>query len=317
MVRAVFMGSPVWAVPSLAALASARGQGVEIAGVLTQPDRPAGRGRRLQPCAVKTAALGYGFSVKSPANLKTEAGFADLAALAPDVAVVCAYGQILPRRVLDLPRLGCWNLHFSLLPRWRGASPVQAALLAGDSATGVSLQRMVEALDAGPLAASSPPVAIGPHETAEALGTRLAGVAGKVLTETLPVILSGTPTLIAQEEAKATVCRKIDKRAGAIDWSTESAADIDRKVRAFTPWPGCASYLGPMRLGLVRAEPVFSGGHARIPGELAADGIVPAAIGWVRLLQVKPEGRAAMRFGDFINGHPEALGARLSASPQP
>ncbi len=270
--QAVFLGSPQWAVPSLRVLAEARALGIEVAGVLTQPDRPAGRGRRLQPCAVKAAALALGLPVLSPASLRGEAGFGELAELKPELAIVCAYGQILPRRVLDLPRLGCWNLHFSLLPRWRGASPVQAAILAGDEATGVSLQRMVEALDAGPLLAGSAPVAIGADETAEALGARLADVAARLLLGALPALLAGAPALTPQDEARATVCRKIDKGAGLVDWSREPAAEIVRKVRAYTPWPGCASYLGAARLGLVRVEAVETGGAGRPAGS--------AATGW-------------------------------------
>ncbi|MFI5400907.1 MAG: methionyl-tRNA formyltransferase [SAR324 cluster bacterium] len=314
MTRAVFLGSPLWAVPCLGALAgpAARALGVEIAGVVTQPDRPAGRGRLLRPCAVKDAALDLGVPVLSPQSLRREEAIRELAHLAPDVTIVCAYGQILTRPVLDMPRLGCWNLHFSLLPRWRGASPVQAAILAGDSETGVSLQRMVEALDAGPLLASSPPIAIGADETAEELGTRLAKIAAAVLAGALPAIVAGNPSVSPQDDARATVCRKIDKRAGIVDWDRASAAEIVRRVRAFTPWPGCASYLGAARLGLVRVEPAEPPPHAA-PGTVAADGRVAAASGAVRLIDVKPEGRAVMDFAAFIRGHPEAVGARLTA----
>jgi len=274
----------------------------------------------MQPCAVKAAALALGLPVLSPASLRSEEGFRAWAGLQPELAIVCAYGQILPLRALDLPRLGCWNLHFSLLPRWRGASPVQAAILAGDASTGVSLQRMVEALDAGPLAASSAPVPIGAGETAEALGTRLADVATQVLLEALPALLAGAPALTPQDEARVTVCRKIDKGAGAVDWSGEPAAEIVRKVRAYTPWPGCASYLGALRLGLVRVEEVAAdalrpGEPHRQAGLIGADGVVPALAGWVRLLEVKPEGRGAMPFSAFIHGHPQAVGGRLTRVP--
>jgi methionyl-tRNA formyltransferase len=317
MIRAVYMGSPEWAVPSLMALAGAQARaiGVELVGVLTQPDRPAGRGRRLQPCAVKAAAVAQGLAVLSPERLRAPEGMSALAALAPDLVIVCAYGQMLPRAVLDLPRLGSWNLHFSRLPRWRGASPVQAAILAGDADTGVSLQRMVEALDTGPLVAESPPVAIGADETAEALGARLAEVAANVLLDALPAILTGTPSLRPQDVARVTVCRKLDKRSGAIDWAHESAVDIVRKVRAFTPWPGCADYLGRMRLGIVRVEAAVAQSGAQ-PGVIGADGVAAAASGAVKLIDVKPEGKGAMAFADFVNGHPAAVGARLTADAE-
>jgi methionyl-tRNA formyltransferase len=316
MTRAVFLGSPQWAVPSLNALAGpgARVLGITLAGVMTQPDRPAGRGRRLQPCAVKAAALQLGLPVRSPESLRTEAGLRELAEWAPELLIVCAYGQILTRQVLELPRLGSWNLHFSLLPRWRGASPVQAAILAGDAESGVSLQRMVAALDAGPLIARSAPLPIGPAETAEELGARLAEVAAGVLAAALPAILSGNPPVTPQDESRVTVCRKIGKGAGIVDWSREPAAEIVRKVRAFTPWPGCASYLGAARLGLVRVEAVEPP-PSGAPGTLGADGWVPAASGAVRLIEVKPEGRGAMGFAAFVNGHPKAVGARLTPEP--
>jgi len=317
MTRAVFLGSPQWAVPSLRGLTGpeARALGIAVAGVLTQPDRPAGRGRHLQPCAVKSAAQALGLPVLSPPSLRTEDGFRLLADLAPELAIVCAYGQILPRRVLDLAPLGCWNLHFSLLPRWRGASPVQAAILAGDAETGVTLQRIVEALDAGPLAARSAPVAIAPDETADALGGRLAELAARLLVETLPALLTATPSLTPQDEKQATLCRKIDKSAGLVDWTTESATEIGRKVRAFTPWPGVASFLGKRRLGLVRVEPVYGEDEAGQPGTIGAGGLVRAAQGSVRLLDVKPEGRAVMSFAEFARGTPLAIGATLAPVP--
>jgi methionyl-tRNA formyltransferase len=322
MTRVVFLGSPQWAVPSLRSLSAAPDSlSMAVVGVVTQPDRPAGRGRLMQPCAVKSAALALGLPVLSPISLRAEEGFRDLAGMSPDLAIVCAYGQILPRRVLDLPALGCWNLHFSLLPRWRGASPVQAAILAGDAETGVSLQRMVEALDAGPVAAKSAPVAIGADETAAELGGRLAELAAQVLRDSLPHLLRGTATVLPQDESQVTVCRKIDKRAGLVDWSRESATEIVRKVRAYTPWPGCASYLGQRGLGLVRVEQAPAGAGSELPvpsappGTIAPGGLVRAAHGWVRLLEVKPEGRAVMSFAAFERGNPQAVGTRLAPAP--
>ncbi len=322
MIPIVFMGSPDMAVPSLRALVQATpGLGSEIVGVFTQPDRAVGRHRTPQPCPVAAAAHTLGLPVFQPEKLRSDAGQAALVGLQPRLVIVCAYGHILSQGLLDLPPLGCFNLHFSLLPRWRGASPLQAAILAGDAMTGVSLQRMVAALDAGPLAADSKPVPIGGEDTAATLGQRLAGVAADLLTRTLPVLLTGRPPLTPQDEARTTTCRTLRKEDGAIDWTREDAAAVQRKVRAFTPWPGCHAFLGARRLGLVRvvvatdqeaaplaAQPVPAG--TILPG-----GLVATATGCVRLLELKPEGKPAMAWADFARGNPQAVGARLTAQP--
>ena len=326
MVRVVFMGSPDWAVPSLLALADALahpapgGAAGTLIGACTQPDRPKGRGRALEPCPVKRAALGLGLPVRSPASLKDPAGQALLAEWRPELVIVCAYGLILPRAMLDLPRLGCYNLHFSLLPRWRGATPVQAAVLAGDAATGVSLQRMVEALDAGPLVASTPPLAIGPDDDAASLGVRLAQAAAGLLRETLPSLLQGHAHLAEQDASQATFCRRLSKADGAVRFEEESALTLERKVRAYQPWPGCHAYCGGLRLALERVEVLAPEALAAIPpgtvpGTLLAGGVVPAAQGAVRLLRVKPQGKASMPWHAFAHGHPQALGCVLRAAP--
>ncbi len=322
MHRVVFLGSPEAAVPSLRALAAH--PACSVTGVFTQPDRPAGRGRALKPSPVRQAAQALGLPVHTPERIRAPEALAALQACRPELLVACAYGQIFPQAVLALPPAGAFNLHFSLLPRWRGASPVQAAILAGDSATGVSLQKMVLELDAGPIAAESAPIAIASRDTAETLGARLAEAAAALLADALAGLFAG-PALRGQDAARATFCRTIEKKAGAVDWEAESAEEIERKARAFTPWPGCFAFLGRRRLGLVRLEvapppaeamaaapgTVFSAA----PGTVLAGGLVPAREGWLRLLEVKPEGKGAMAFAAFLNGTPAALGARLAPAP--
>ncbi|MDH4226013.1 MAG: methionyl-tRNA formyltransferase, partial [Deltaproteobacteria bacterium] len=217
MKRVVFMGSPALAIPSLKALQSywaAHPGEIQVTGVFTQPDKPAGRRRKLTPCPVKQAALDMGLEVLTPLKSGGPDALEALARWRPDFVVVCAYGKLLPRRVLDVPPLGCFNLHFSLLPRWRGASPIQAAILAGDTATGVSLQRMVMQLDAGPVALEAP-AAILPDDTAGVLGQRLADLSGELLTRALPDLLQGRLSHKPQDESAVTLCHTIRKEDGA------------------------------------------------------------------------------------------------------
>jgi methionyl-tRNA formyltransferase len=322
MIPIVFMGSPQVAVPSLNALVQAAARhGATVVGVFAQPARPVGRHRAPQPCPAAAAATALGIPVFTPAKLRSPEGESALRALHPRLVVVCAYGHILSQALLDLPALGCFNLHFSLLPRWRGASPVQSAILAGDAETGVSLQRMVAALDAGPIAAESAPLPIGAADTADSLGSRLAGVSAQLLAANLPALLSGHVPLAPQDAARVTLCRTFRKEDGAIDWAQATAVEIERKVRAFTPWPGCHGFVGGRRLGLVRvavatdqeaaplaAQPVSAG--TLLPGGLAV-----SRSGCVRLLEVKPEGKGAMPWADFVRGSAHVIGMRLTPQP--
>jgi len=314
----VFMGTPETAVPSLQALIDH--PECRVVGVFTQPDRPVGRGRRMQASPVKQAAEAAGIPVQTPHKPGDEEGMAALTAWSPRLIVVCAYGRILPGRVLELPPLGCYNLHFSLLPRWRGASPVQAAIRAGDTYTGVSLQRMVRELDAGAIVANTPPMPIQPRDTALTLSDRLAQAAGDLLSRAVPALLSGEPTLHEQDATATTYCHVLSKNDGAVDFAAETAEAIERTVRAFTPWPGCFAYLGERRLGLVRTEVVLEeaappeAGRAA-PGTVLQGGLVPAREGFLRLLQVKPEGKGAMDFEAFARGAPYAVGGRLTPKP--
>ena len=311
------MGSPATAVPTLKALAGH--PACRLVGVFTQPDRPVGRSRNPQPCPVKAAALALNLPVFTPEKIRSAEAVEQWGDLRPDIAIVCAYGQLLGQAVLELPRLGGYNLHFSLLPRWRGASPVQAAILAGDAVTGVTFQRMVLELDAGPIAAETQPILIRPEDTAETLSGRLAEAAAELLASTLPRLLKGSPPLREQDGAEVTRCRTLAKEAGAIRWEAETAVEVERKVRAFTPWPGCFSYLGQRRLGIARVEiaapPAAAPEEAPAPGTLGAGGLVPTREGWVRLLEVKPEGKRAMPATAFLNGMPDALGTVLRPAP--
>jgi methionyl-tRNA formyltransferase len=322
MISIVFMGSPDVAVPSLRALVRAvPALGATVTGVFAQPDRPVGRHRTPQPCPVAAAAQDLGIATFKPSKLRSPEGEAALRDLHPELVIVCAYGHILSQLLLDLAPLGCFNLHFSLLPRWRGASPLQAALLAGDTVTGVSLQRMVMELDAGPLAAKSAPVPIGPGDTAFTLGVRLAEVSAQLLSATLPTLLGGNPTLRPQDPAHVALCRTLRKEDGAIRWDVESATAIERRVRAFTPWPGCHGFLGARRLGLVRvalatdAEAAPLAAQPVPAGTILPGGLVVAATGCVRLVEVKPEGKGAMPWADFARGNPGAVGAKLTPDP--
>jgi len=305
--RIVFMGTPEWAIPTLRVLVESENQ---VVGVFTQPDRPVGRKQVLKPSPVREWSEAQGLSVWTPEQANRPEVPEVLKALNPEVVLVCAYGQLLPQAVLDLPASGCFNLHFSRLPRWRGASPVQAAILAGDPTTGVALQKMVLKLDAGPLVAVSEPVPIHSEETSEALGTRLAELGAKLVRETLPCLADETRTLTPQDDSQVTHCRIIQKSQGRIDWQNESAEQIERKLRAYTPWPGIHCFtpegkrLQPTRVQAVPGN--FESG--RVYPEL----VVGAKSGGLRILQLKPEGRGVMAAEDFLRGHPQLPGKTLT-----
>jgi methionyl-tRNA formyltransferase len=247
--RVAFAGTPDFALPAFHALTHSRHQ---LVGVLTQPDRPKGRGRQLAASPVKLAALERGVPVSQPVTLKTEADRADLAAWLPDVLVVVAYGLILPRAALDLPRLGCVNIHASLLPRWRGAAPIQRAILAGDLQSGVSIMRMDVGLDTGPVFLERA-VSIGPLETGGSLHDRLAALGGSAVVEVLDKLAEDGAQSTPQREDGVTYASKIDKAEALVDWSRH-AAQIERKVRAFNPWPIAETRLDGEQLRIYAAK---------------------------------------------------------------
>jgi methionyl-tRNA formyltransferase len=266
--RVAFAGTPEFAVPSLQALSHSDHS---LAGVLTQPDRPAGRGRRLNSSAVKKAALELGLRVAQPVSLDEQARSA-LAAWQPDVLVVVAYGLLLPRAILDLPAKGCINVHASVLPRWRGAAPIERALLAGDLETGVSIVRMEAGLDTGPLYATRS-IAITADDTAGQLRERLAALGARALLEVLAQVAAGTASTRPQDAALATYAPRIGKAEARIDWRG-TAEEIERRVRAFNPWPV--------------AESQWRGRQLRIWAAHAVEREVPAQPGAVIALPATP-----------------------------
>ena len=307
--RIAFAGTPDFAVPALRAALAA---GHEVVAVFTQPDRPAGRGRRLAPPAVKTAALEAGVPIRQPERLTR----ADLAAAAGeaglDLLVVVAFGQLLARAVLDYPRLGAINVHASLLPRWRGAAPVARALLAGDDETGVTVMRMVPAMDAGPiLLARRCPVEA--EDTAASLHDRLARLGAAALAAVLADPAGHLRAAVEQDPGAVTHAAKLSRAEGRIDWSQPASA-IARRVRALDPWPGAWTPLddGPLRVHEARALAAAAADAA--PGTVIAAGRagidVASGAGVLRLLRVQPAGRRAMAAGDFANAR-RLAGCRL------
>lgn len=305
--RVAFAGTPDFALPAFHALAGSRHQ---LVGVLTQPDRPKGRGRQLAASPVKLAALERGVPVSQPVSLKTEAACADLAAWRPDVLVVVAYGLILPRAVLDLPRLGCVNIHASLLPRWRGAAPIQRAILAGDSQTGVSIMRMDIGLDTGPVFLERP-VSIGAQETGGSLHDRLAAAGGTAIVQVLDELAAGSAKSTPQSEDGVTYAAKIDKAEALIDWGRD-ALEIERKVRAFNPWPIAETRLDGEQLRIQAANLVDD---APFAGDRVLNGVEPGTITAIRgdcivvacgqgslaLTELQRPGRKPVAARDLIN----------------
>ena len=297
--RVLFAGTPEFALASLQALANA---GIMPLAVLTQPDRPAGRGKRLTASPVKQFALEHGIEVLQPAALKHPEAVARVAAFDPDVLVVAAYGLILPQSVLDIPSRGCVNVHASLLPRWRGAAPIQAAILAGDAETGVSLMAMTAGLDCGPVYVEQA-IAIGPEETAGELHDRLAALGGELLVRHFDAIVSGTLQAQQQDDARATYAPKIGKQDARLDW-LEPAEVLHRRVRAYNPVPGAFFLLDDTPVKCWRAR-VVARADAAAPGEVLSagrDGIVVACgRDALRLDTLQRPGKRPVTAGEFSN----------------
>jgi methionyl-tRNA formyltransferase len=307
--RIVFCGTGDIGLPSLKSLAESPSH--ELVGVLTQPDRPAGRDQKPRPPAVKTEALARGIPVAQPERIKKD--FSALAGWAPDVMVVAAYGQILPRTVIDIPRLGCLNLHASLLPRHRGASPIQAALLSGDAETGITVMFVDEGLDTGDilLARRFP---ILPGETAGDLHDRLAGLAPAALSEALSLLADGTAPRTPQEASLATYAPKLDRHDGRLDWR-EPAGLLARRVRAMNPWPGASARINGAVLKIHSAAAAAEPGEPGTVLSAGPQGIsVAAGEGSLVLLEVQLEGRKRLPAADFLRGFPLAPETRFDLS---
>ena len=312
-VRIIFMGTPEFAVPTLEALIKSE---YELAAVVTQPDRPSGRGRKLTPSPVKVAATEAGIDVLQPETLKAPEAVAQLATFRPDLIVVAAFGQILRPEVLELPRHGCLNIHASLLPRWRGAAPVAAAIHAGDAETGVTLMLMEAGLDTGPIIAQRA-VLIRPTHTRDVLMAELAELGAALLIETLPAWLTGQIRARPQDERLATLAPRLTKEAGLIDWH-KTALAIDRQVRAFYPWPGTFTEgrRGQFKILAVEVASGIPLPEQADPGVLFKHNrrvYVVTGQGALRLVTVQPAGKKEMPAEAMLNGQPELLGAKLGS----
>jgi methionyl-tRNA formyltransferase len=299
--RLAFMGSPDFAVPALRALV---GAGHTIAAVYCQPPRPAGRGQALRRCPVHVAADALGLEIRTPARLRRDTdAHAAFAALDLDAAVVAAYGLILPPPMLDAPRRGCLNIHASLLPRWRGAGPIQAAILAGDTESGITIMRMDEGLDTGPMLLAEA-VQIGPRTTAATLHDALAAVGARLVLRAL----DENPPPHPQPAEGATYAPKLAREDGLIDW-TRDAAFIERQVRALNPWPGTFSTWSGATLKVLDCLPADGAGAA---GTVLDEQLtIACGAGAVRLLRMQAPGGTAMAAADFLRGHPVPAGAVL------
>jgi methionyl-tRNA formyltransferase len=336
MARIVFMGTPDFAVPPLQALLTHH----QVVGVVTQPDRPAGRGKQVQMSPVKQVALAAGVPVFQPEKLRRAEAIDELRRWTADVYIVAAFGQILPQAVLDIPPRGCLNIHASLLPRWRGAAPIQAAIRAGDAESGVTIMQMDAGLDTGAMLAKRA-LPLAPDETGQSLHDKLCVIGAELLIETLPAILSGALQPLPQDDALATLAGRIDKDEGRIDWM-QPALHIERTVRAFTPWPGTftmwegkllkiLSVLGSefdVRGGIryqpsgvsFQPEPGTQNPEPKtensslVPGTVTRDADRIAIVTGDGLLypaRVQLEGKSAVAIDDFVRGYPAFVEAVL------
>jgi methionyl-tRNA formyltransferase len=311
--RVVFFGTPAFAVPTFDALLSSRHA---VVAVVTQPDRPRGRGQRTTASPVKERAVAAGVSVLQPPIVKTHEFAAELNALNADIAVVAAYGQILTEQLLAVPRFGMINVHASLLPRYRGAAPIHRAIIAGESTTGVTIMRMVRALDAGPMIATEH-VPIGQDDTSIDVEDRLARVGAGLLVRTVDDIASGRARETSQDDSAATYAPRLSKDDGRVDWS-RPALEIHNLIRGLHPWPHAVTFAGTGRIILHRSRPAVGSTTQPAGTILEASGdrlSIAAGGGVLDLLEIQAEGKRPMRVREFLAGHPLTPGARLQPSP--
>ncbi len=305
MAKIVFMGTPAFALPSLTALLDSH----QVVGVVTQPDRRAGRSQRLRESPVKALALEAGLPLIQPERVRERAAIEALRSWAADLHVVAAYGQILPQVLLDLPSYGTVNVHASLLPRWRGAAPIQAAIKAGDCESGATIMLLDAGLDTGPLLAKRA-LPLAPDETGQSLHDKLSLLGAELLVETLPRYLSGEIEPRPQDDSQATYAPRIKKEDGRIDW-TCSAQSIERFVRAFTPWPGAYTRWAGVPLRILAGH--HGAGSAESGRVIEQDGNIAIGTGdglyFPTTLQAP--GKRRLRVSDFANGYSDFAGARL------
>lgn len=309
--KIVFMGTPDFSVPGLRALVKA---GHEVAAVVTQPDKQKGRGKAVQAPPVKEAAVEMGIPVLQPRRIRDEEWLPILAAYKADLFVVIAFGQILPQTILDLPKYGCINVHASLLPKYRGAAPIQQCLIDGETKTGVTIMQMDAGLDTGDML-SRVEVEIDANETGGSLHDKLSAVGAGLLTDTLPQIEDGTVTREKQDDAKSCYAGMLKKELGAVDWSMDAAA-IERLIRALNPWPSAYTRLGKKTLKLWKARVVENTDAAAAPGQVIAVGkhsfTVAAGSGALEILSLQLEGKKRMDTESFLRGYAVESGRILT-----
>jgi len=310
--RIVFMGTPEFAVPSLKALLKSDDR---VVGIVTQPDRPRGRGQRLSPSPVKVIAQRENISLLQPAKMKDPSFMAELSGWKPDVIAVAAFGRILPPAILSLPSRGCINVHGSLLPKYRGAGPIQWALINGETETGITTMLMDEGMDTGAMLLQAT-MAIGPDDTAGSLSSRLADLGGCLLVETLAQLKAGTLTPRPQDHGQATLAPLLKKEDGAINWAM-SATSIANRIRGLTPWPGAYTFLKTERLTISRSV-ALDEATTLAPGQIIAltkDALhVATGEGVLVIRELQPANGRRMPAAQYLAGHPLQTGIQLSQS---
>lgn len=307
--RIVFMGTPTFAVPSLRTLIA---EGYEIVAVVSQPDRPKGRKKVLTPPPVKEAAIELGLPVLQPERMRSKEAVAELASYEPDLIVTAAYGQILPKAVLDLPKHGCINVHGSLLPKYRGGAPIQRSIINGESETGVTIMYMAEGLDTGDMI-SRVVVPITSEDTSGTMFEKLSLAGAELLKDTLPALLKGELTITPQNESEATYAPNLNREDERIDWN-RSAVEVFNQVRGLSPMAGAFTYLNNEVFKIWECEPLDSSSDAASGTiiEAARDGIiVQAGQGQVRLKQIQPAGKRMMNVADWLQGARAIVGVQL------
>lgn len=318
--RIVFMGTPTFAVPSLEVLLKSPH---EVVGVVTQPDRPKGRGQSMEASPVKQLAESHSLPVLQPQKMKRLEFLDALSGWKADVIVVTAFGRILPKVILDLPSLGCVNVHASLLPKYRGAAPIQWAIINGETQTGVTMMLMDEGMDTGPILLQRT-LPVDPDETAGELSIRLAHLGGAQLEPILKKLADGTLVPQQQDGTQATLAPLLKKEDGLISWSL-TAKELANRVRGLSPWPGCFTFLGPARLAIWKAEvcdsPVTHSKAERVPGRIVDvknTGLsVETGRGFLKILEVQPANKKRMSVDQFLRGHPLNAGIQFSSSDVP
>jgi methionyl-tRNA formyltransferase len=308
--RLVYMGTPQFAVPPLHALAEA---GHEIAGVVTRIDKPAGRGRTVTAPAVKTAAVQMGLPLYQPKRVREPAFIDELRKLNPEVIIVAAYGQILPKEVLALPKYGCINIHASLLPAYRGAAPINWAVIHGDKETGITIMQMDEGMDTGAVLMQES-LPIGPKDTSGTLTETLSTLGARLITKALPLVQSGILKPIVQDGSKATPAPLLKKENGHVDWALP-ATDIHNRVRGFTPWPGAYTFLDGVMIKILETEVLPGEGEPGLMRQGADNTLeVGTGKGLLRVILLQPAGKKPMHAADFLRGHRGIEGKKLGKS---